>query len=385
MISRRAILKTAGASAVLLGAGAGSAAIYAHGPGLAKARAPWSEAGKSFGDPRIDALAYAILAPNPHNRQPWLFELVGEDRINVRIDLDKRLPETDPYDRQLTIGFGCMLELLSMAAAERGYRTEILPFPDGAPQPRLSSARIAQVTFRPDSGVHKDPLFESVLLRRSTKEPYDTSKPVDADALNHVLAAKTGALSISGTTDPGQVKELIDLAWLGFMIEYETDQTRKESIDLMRIGNRAIVKDPDGIDMGGVQMGLFKMTGIVSHEGLNQKGSQAYNIGIDMYREIIHSAMGFAWITASENTRLSQIEAGRNWVRMNLAAQQIGLCIHPLSQILQEFPEMAEPYRAVHTKLGAENGVVHMLGRLGYTKFPAASPRWPVESKLITS
>ena len=385
MISRRAILKTAGASAVLLGAGAGGAAIYAHGPGLAKARAPWSEAGKSFGDPRIDALAYAILAPNPHNRQPWLFELVGEDQINVRIDLDKRLPATDPYDRQITIGFGCMLELLSMAAAERGYRAEIVPFPDGAPQPRLSSARIAQVTFLPDSNVRKDPLFESVLLRRSTKEPYDTSKSVDADALNHVLAAKTGALSIGGTTDPGQVKELIDLAWLGFMIEYETDQTRKESIDLMRIGNRAVVKDPDGIDMGGVQMGLFKMTGIVSHEGLNTKGSQAYNIGIDMYREIIHSAMGFAWVTASENTRLSQIEAGRNWVRMNLAAQQIGLCIHPLSQILQEFPEMAEPYRAVHTKLGAETGVVHMLGRLGYTKFPAASPRWPVESKLITS
>jgi hypothetical protein len=352
---------------------------------MARARAPWSAAGNSFGDARIDALAYAILAPNPHNRQPWMFELVGDNQIDVRIDLDKRLPHTDPFDRQITIGFGCMLELLHMAAAEKGVRAEILPFPDGEPQPRLSSARIAQVTFLPDPGAGKDPLFANVLARRSTKEPYDPSRRVNDDALGQVLSAGSGSVALDGTNDPDRVKELIDLAWLGWMIEYETDITRKESIDLMRIGNRQVVANPDGIDMGGVQMGLFKMTGIVSHDGLNEKGSQAYNIGIDMYRDIIHTAMGFAWITAPENTRLSQIEAGRNWVRMNLAAQQIGLCIHPLSQILQEFPEMRDPYQSIHTKLGAESGVVHMLGRLGYTKFPAASPRWPVESKLINS
>lgn len=384
MISRRAILKTAGASAVLLGVGAGGAAIYAHGPGMARARAPWSEAGKSFGDARIDALAYAILAPNPHNRQPWMFELVADNRIDVRIDLDKRLPHTDPFDRQITIGFGCLLELLRMAAAEQGFRAEIIAFPDGEPQPRLSSARIAQVTLRPSGGV-KDPLFENILARRSTKDPYDRSRPVEDAALQQVLAAGTGALDLGGTNDPDRVQDLIDLAWHGWMIEYETDLTRKESIDLMRIGNRAVVRDPDGIDMGGVQMGLLKMTGIVSHAGLNEKGSQAYEIGIDMYRDIIHSAMGFAWITAPENTRRSQLDAGRDWVRMNLAAQQIGLCIHPLSQILQEFPEMRDPYQAIHAQLSAQTGVVHMLGRLGYTKFPAASPRWPVESKLISS
>lgn len=384
MISRRAILKTGGASAILLGTSAAGAALYAQGPGLAKARAPWSAAGTSFGDPRIDALSYAILAPNPHNRQPWMFELVGDDRINVYVDLDKRLPETDPFDRQITIGFGCMLELLSMAAAEKGARADVIPFPDGQPQPRLTRNRIAQVTFISD-GVNKDPLFENILARRSTKDPFDMTRPVDAGALDQILAAGTGTLSLGATTESDRIRELIDLAWLGWMIEYETDLTRKESIDLMRIGNRAVVKNPDGIDMGGVEMGLYKMTGIVSHEGLNEKGSQAYNIGIDMYRDIIHSAMGFAWITAAENSRLSQIEAGRNWVRMNLAAQRADLCIHPLSQILQEFPEMAEPYRAIHAHLGAEDGVVHMFGRLGYTRFPAASPRWPVESKLISS
>ena len=119
---------------------------------------------------------------------------------------------------------------------------------------------------------------------------------------------------------------------------------------------------------------------------LDTPGSTAYNEGLKMYHPIIHSAQGFVWVKADENTRLSQLQAGRAWVRMNLAAQRTGLAIHPLSQILQEFPEMSEPYQAVRNELDVEtDGVIHMLGRVGYTAFPKPSPRWPVESKLIST
>lgn len=383
MFTRRAILMTGGAAALIGGTGVVG---VAHGPGLAKARAPWQQAGDSFGDPRLDALAYAILAPNPHNRQPWQFDLIGDDRINVRIDLNRRLPHTDPFDRQLTIGFGCMLELLRIAAAEKGYLAEVTPFPDGEPYPRHNENRIAEVKFVGKNDVAKDALFAKILERRSTKEPYDTSQPVIADTLNKVIAAGQGDLVIGGTVEAAQRDRIIDLAWQGFTIEYETDRTRRESIDLMRIGNRAIVENPDGIDLGGVSMGLFKMTGIVTPEGLDTPGDTAYNQSLKMYDSIIHTAQGFTWVNAAENTRLTQLQAGRAWVRMNLAAQQTGLCVHPLSQILQEFPEMAAPYDALRSELEIEaDGVVQMLGRIGYTKFPAPSPRWPLESKLISS
>ena len=234
--------------------------------------------------------------------------------------------------------------------------------------------------------VPSDPLFSHVLERRSTKEPYDESKPVDAETLNTVIASGEGALEIGGTRESDRVSRIIDLAWTGFQIELATDATRRESVDLMRIGNRAVVENPDGIDMGGIQMGLFKMTGIVSHDGLDTPGSTAYQAGLDMYEPIIHSAQGFVWIKAETNTRLTQLQAGYAWVRMNLAAQKLGLCVHPLSQILQEFPEMSAPYAAIREELDvADQGVIHMLGRVGYTKFPSASPRWPLESKLINS
>jgi len=152
----------------------------------------------------------------------------------------------------------------------------------------------------------------------------------------------------------------------------------------MRIGNRAVTRNPDGIDMGGLSMGLMKMAGIVTPDALDDKNSRAYEIGIDMYEQIIKTAMGFVWIVSDDNARATQLGAGQTWVRLNLAAQQNGLCIHPLSQILQEFPEMAAPYNAIRERLGVpDGGAVQMLGRIGYTRFPPASPRWPLETKLI--
>ncbi len=383
MFTRRGILMTGGAAALI--GGVGTVGV-AHGPGLAKARAPWRAAGESFGDPRLDALAYAILAPNPHNRQPWQFDLVGDDRLDIYVDLDRRLPHTDPLDRQITIGFGCMMELLRIAAAEKGYAATITPFPDGEAQPRLNGNRMAQVQFSAAADTTKDPLFANILERRSTKEPYDTSRPVDAGTLEQVIASGRGDLEIGGTLDATQRDRIIALAWQGFQIEMETDLTRRESVDLMRIGNRAVVENPDGIDMGGIPMGLFKMTGIVTPKGLDTPGSTAYNEGLKMYDPIIHSAQGFIWVKSQTNTRADQLQAGRAWVRMNLAAQKAGLCVHPLSQTLQEFPEMAEPYEAIRQELGVTpSGALQMLGRVGYTKFPAPSPRWPLESKLISS
>ena len=39
------------------------------------------------------------------------------------------LPQTDPLSRQITIGHGAFLELLSIAASVDGYRTEVAPYP----------------------------------------------------------------------------------------------------------------------------------------------------------------------------------------------------------------------------------------------------------------
>lgn len=98
-MNRRFFLKLAGGGVVLA---AGGAALFAYTRTPNAALAPWSLAG-TYDDPRKNALSHAILAPNPHNRQPWIVALNGEDELTLYFDTDKQLPHTDPFDRQITI------------------------------------------------------------------------------------------------------------------------------------------------------------------------------------------------------------------------------------------------------------------------------------------
>ena len=175
MVTRRAVLTTGAASIVV--AGLGGAWWQATAPGTA-AREPWRRAAEGFGDPRLDVLAYAILAPNPHNMQPWRVELNEGLRFTVFCDKNRLLPETDPPSRQITIGFGCFLELCRQAAAEAGYRARLTCFPDGEPVEQLDDRPIATVELVEDDAVERDALFSTVLARRTNRLEYDTDRPV---------------------------------------------------------------------------------------------------------------------------------------------------------------------------------------------------------------
>ena len=135
-MNRRKFLAVAGGG-VILAAGARVGMIAARTPD--RALIPWQEAGSGYTEPRKRALSYAILAPNPHNRQPWLVDLSRPDQVVLTVDLDRLLPHTDPFSRQITIGLGCFLEVLRMAAAADGYRVDLDLFPDGGDERKLDA------------------------------------------------------------------------------------------------------------------------------------------------------------------------------------------------------------------------------------------------------
>ncbi len=383
MLSRRMILTTGAASAVVIGLGLGGVELRRRSL-LATAREPWRRAGDDLGDVRLNALAFAILAPNPHNMQPWRFDLSEPETVSVYCDLSRRLPHTDPPDRQITIGFGCMLELLRIAAAEQGYAAEMTPFPDGEPQPRLDARPIARVRFRQGGGRPEPTMFAAIRERRTVRAPFDAERPVSQDMLDAIAAAAGETVVAGATIDATRLETLKDLALRAWEIEYRTDATRRESIDVMRIGAEAAARTPDGIALVEPIIEVGRLVGAVSPEALDTPGSAAFEQGLSMYADAIASSQGFFWLTTPDNTRRTQLEVGAAWVRAHLAAQRLGLCLHPLSQALQEFPEMAGPYAEIHERLGADApGVVQMFARAGFARFPAPAPRWPLETTLI--
>jgi hypothetical protein len=347
-----------------------------------KALAPWKLAG-GYDEPRQRALSFAILAPNPHNRQPWQVDLSQDNKIILYADTERLLPHTDPFNRQITIGLGCFLELLRMAAAEEGYLVSIAGFPEGFDQDQLDKRPVASMTFVKNASVQKDPLFSHVLSRRSLKEPFDLSRNVPNEVLSDLENMNQPGVTIATTNRADTVGKLRKLTHEALAIEIETPRTYRESVDLFRIGKSEINANPDGIDFSGPLFDSLSLAGLFSRELTLDTESSAYEQGVGAVMSNVDTAMGYVWLVTKSNTRIDQLNAGRDWLRVNLTTTGLGVGVQPISQALQEYAEMTETFDKVHRLLNAQGKTVQMLGRLGYAEMVPPSPRWSIESKII--
>ena len=368
----------------ILAAGLGGGILIAGGGVWRAARMPQTAFGPWQLDPnppkdvRLDAFRHAILAPNPHNRQPWEIRLVGDDAAMITCDLGRRLPVTDPFDRQITIGFGTFLELARIAAAERGYAMEIEPFPEGEDPHALDRRPIARLRFTQNPAVARDPLFDQITRRRSNKEEYDLSKPVSQSDL-----AKVVGDGDTGTIDPEWIAALREQIVAGIDKEITTPKAYMESVNLMRISAAEVDANPDGISLNGPMFEIGKMLGLVDRAALAAMDGAVFKQGLSGLRATYGSIPALFWIVTPSNSRVEQLEAGRRYVRANLRATALGLGMHPMSQCLQEYEEVAPMYARVHELLGATGKQrVQMIARIGYGPAVGPAPRWPMETHL---
>lgn len=371
MASRRQVIIGLG-GALVAGAAAGTWRVLRQPE---TALAPWTGLDQPVADPRLDAFRHAILAPNPHNRQPWLIRLEGQDSAVLTCDLAKRLPQTDPFDRQIIIGFGTFIELASTAASGRGYRLLVEPFPDGEPQLRLDERPVARLRFVADPALRPDPLLAAIAVRRTNRQVYRALPP-----------GKLAALAEPGVTlseDPALLGQLRELAVAAITREMHTPSAHKESIDLMRIGAAEIDAQPDGLALSGPMIEATALLGLTTRASLADPASTAFRLGLDDLERTYGSIPAAGWIVTPDNSRASQIAAGRSYARLTLRAAAAGIAVHPLSQSLQEYPEMAELYAQAHRLLAPQPGQrLQMLARLGLADPVRPAARYPLEAHL---
>jgi len=345
------------------------------------ALAPWRTAG-TYNDPRLKAFSWAILAPNPHNQQPWLLELRGDAQAVLTVNPAKLLPHTDPFSRQITIGLGCFLELARMAALADGFDMQIDLFPEGSDAAALDGRPVAVCTFVA-AEAQRDPLLDHVHDRRSLKEPYDTTRRVPNSAIGVMQASASAGSTFGSTLDDGDIELFRAFTTEALLVEIETPRTFKESVDVFRIGRDEVNANPDGIDFTGPLFETLSRFGMFTRQAALDTSSAAYTQGITAVTDNTETAMGYIWLKTAGNTRQEQIMAGADWIRVNLAATGIGLAMQPLSQALQEYPEMAAHYTELHDRLAPEGSTLQMFARIGYGPQTAQSPRWPIDAKVV--
>ena len=360
--------------------------------------AAWNGPAATEKDPRRFALSYALLAPNPHNRQPWIADLREPDVITLLCDRERLLPQTDPFGRQILIGHGAFIELLVIALAEQGIGADVQLWPDGELPPALkdwAQRPVARVRLLKSDGAKPkpDPLFAQILRRRTPKIDFDATRPVDAEKLAYLFTAATGQnVKAAGTVDAARLDALRSLCWQSAKVELLTPRTVMESIQLVRVGPQEILQHRDGISINSAFVRALDSVGLFDRSSPPAESSAAHKNMMGRFEGHSHSAMGFVWLSTNTNRRSDTIAAGRAYVRMQLLATQMGLGVHPMSQALQEFPEMQSFYTQAHRLLidkpapkGPEDQVIQMLCRLGYTANPVeATPRRPLRDLLRT-
>ncbi len=357
----------------------------------AEAIAAWTGPASDTSDVRKWISGYAILAPHSHNLQSWIVDLGRPDEITLYCDTERLLPQTDPFARQIMMSHGTFLELLDIAARERGLRTQITLFPEGAFEPQAIDQRpVAHIRLHEDASVVKDPLFSQILQRRTNRSLYDLNRPVAAAAWQAMQAATRPfalAFGAVGADEPEQLQKHRMIAEQAWRIEMLTPSAIMESFKLLRVGAAEVARHKDGLTLMNPMAVWLDRLGLFDRSKVPAPDDYATTSQLDEFNSKIASTTGFMWLISQGNDRLTQVNSGRAYARVQLAATAHGVAMHPLQQALQEYPEQAQPYAAIRRLLNApEPGqTIQMWARVGYAPPVEPAPRRGVEAHIRAS
>jgi hypothetical protein len=388
-MERRAFVRLVGGGVVMAaGAGAGLTGCSAELP--AAAVQAWADAGRPS-EVRRWILSHAILAPHSHNLQSWLVDLSTPDEMLLRCDLTRLLPETDPFSRQIMMSQGTFIELAAIAARERGLRAEVTLFPQGefGPQ-KLDERPVARIRLVPDAALSKDPLFAQIQRRRTNRSVYDAAKPVPAAAWQ-AMADAVAPFPLRFGFAPGAAggdlqahRAIANDAW---RIELETPRTFLESLKVMRVGAAEVAQHRDGLTLMDPMVVALSKLGLFDRSKAPAPDSFAITGQIKDFAAKMASTPGFLWLVSDGNSRSTQIAAGRAYARLQLAATAKGVVMQPLQQALQEYPEQAQPYAAIHRLLQTPQpaNTVQMWARVGFAPDVGPAPRRGLDAHIVRS
>ena len=340
-------------------------------------------------DVRRWALGWALLAPHSHNLQSWLVNLSQPGEIVLHCDLTRLLPQTDPLARQIMMSQGTFIELLDIAARERGQRCEVSLFPDGVFGPDKPDSRpVARIRLVDDPTVARDPLFAQVAHRRTNRSLYDPTRAVPAPAWQAMAqAVQPHALRLGfvGLDDAAALQRHRAIAATAWRVELTTPRTILESFKVMRVGAAEIDRHRDGLSLLDAMPVALNALGLFDRAQAPAPDSFVTTGQIKQFGQKLDSTPAFLWLVSQGNDRITQVNAGRAFARIQLAATAQGLAMQPLSQALQEYPEQAGPYGDIHQLLQAPPAqqTVQMWARVGYAPEVGPAPRRSLDSHIL--
>ena len=270
----------------------------------------------------------AILAANPHNSQPWKFR-VSENSIDVFADDGRNIGAIDPFLREMTMGIGCALENLLIAAAKEGFAARISLLPDPG-----NPAHATHILLSPGTRIGSQ-LYDAIPLRHTNRGAYEPGRSVPADLLGGLAALGadlpgTRVIWFRTPESRGRVGELIVAATDAIVADR---QQSAGSARWFRTSWQQLQAQRDGITLDAQSLpavvnAAAKILPPLSQESADQAWLQATR------EQHVATAAAFGLI-AVPNARdnAMRLRGGRLWQRMHLWATAKGLAVQPLNQM----------------------------------------------------
>jgi hypothetical protein len=329
------------------------------------------------GSPIVAALRYGVTAPSAHNTQPWRIELVSDLEAHLFLDPNRMLPNTDPPGRQVHISHGTLIEMTAIAATSVGYRTEIDVLPDGQMSiPEFGTKPTATIRLVTEPGIEADPLFSQILERRSSRLAHQGPPPTDQERAHIEHNAHFPGVEV-GWIPEDQRTRVLEIAAQAMTIEAEDHDLYDETRIWFRYSDREIAEKGDGLHADTA--GLSGLSLALGRRFINDGNwHKPYNRGpyLKGFRRSVSATTALLTLTTATNTMRDWIVTGRAYVRAQLSAGSFGLRFQPISQVLQEFPQMDQLRTEMEQLVGiTAPAKLQMLVRVGRTTPPALSPR----------
>ncbi|MFF8475665.1 Acg family FMN-binding oxidoreductase [Streptomyces sp. NPDC015414] len=315
-------------------------------------------------------VAEAVVAPSMHNAQPWRFRLLADEGVlELRPDLGRAMPRSDPGNRALYIGCGAALFNLRVAAAYAGLAPEVRLLPDPGDPLLLAAVRPVPAPGRavPDED-DLARLHPAIRRRHTSRHPFDEKDvPEDARTALRAAAAREGAeLLFPG---PWHVETVLDLVHDAESRDAVHPEGLEDLRHWTRLGPEAETAT-DGVPeyAFGPRMrdGRAPLRDFAGRRPVTDRGATAFERNPHL-----------ALLSTPGDAPADWLRAGQALERVLLEATLAGLATSLTSHAL-ESPDL----RLLVRDPVVGRGNVQMVLRLGYGPFGPATPRRPVREVL---
>ncbi len=339
---------------------------------------PWEKSySEKFDDPRMRLAAHGLLAASGHNMQPWKIELDGSDPqvFYLYADSSRTSPQVDPLSRQFMVSQGTFLENVSVAGQALGYDVALDFFPNGTYDEQNLSQSMDTVPVAKIALQAADPqatsLYDALFLPDTNRGDYLPDK-LSQDQIEELEAiSKYSGITLRVFQDDENLKKLGDDAVRAGIIEAGNEAVMQETEDIFRSNESRKNQYRYGFSVEGQgTAGVMKhiLQGLVTLFPSMNSGKAAVDRFVSSIRSQVDSTPAYVLITTEDNGRESQVKSGLVYSRLILEAHRMGLALQPLSQALEEYPQMEDVYRAIHKAYAPEGGTIQMLVRIGKSR-----------------